>query len=219
MDDSSTTAVTVPETVRRLRTPDAKALADLTAVSEELATVAGCCEQILTLSGQQSTTARTVLVEALWTAALVSYRRCFSTGEETAGLSADDLADTNLRGDVRQWHNTLERLREHYVDTRANPSEGFVAGIARDAEGNPNGIAVTSAPRPQPDETTVRQTGQLAPELGRIVDERIKSHQESVYAEARSMTPHDLAALPEIHISPPESAEHDARSDEKPDPS
>lgn len=143
-------------------------------------------------------------MEALWTAALTSYRRCFSAGERAAVLSTDDLADTNLRGDVLQWHNTLERLREHYVDTRLNPHENFIAGAAQDAEGRANGVAVTSTPKPDLDDTTVRQTGQLAVELGRIVDERLGTRQQALYETARSMSPQDLASLPEIQVSPPE---------------
>lgn len=204
MADESTTAVTTPEALRQLRTPDALALADLTAVSEELAKVAGCCQRILTLASQERTSDRDLLVEALWTTALTSYRRCFSSGERAAVLSTDDLADTNLRGDVLPWHNTLETLREHYVDTRANPHETFVAGAAQDAEGHANGVAVTSTPKPDLDDTTVRQTGQLAVELGRIVDERIETRQQALYETARSMSPQDLADLPEIHVSPPE---------------
>lgn len=43
MADESTTTATTPEALRQLRTPDALALADLTAASEELAKVAGIC--------------------------------------------------------------------------------------------------------------------------------------------------------------------------------
>lgn len=203
MGEDSTT-VTTPEALRQLRTPDALALADLTAASEELAKVAGCCEQILTLSAQERTSTRDLLVEALWTTALLSYRRCFCAEQRATVLTTDDLADTNLRGDVLQWHNTLEKLREHYVDTRLNPRENFVAGAAQDAAGHANGVAVTSAPQPELDDTTVRQTGQLAVELGRIVDERISTRQQALYESARSMSPQDLASLPRIQVSRPE---------------
>lgn len=202
-DDATTTAPT-PEVLRQLRTPDALALADLTAVSEELAKVAGCCQQILSLAAQGRSADRDLLEQALWAAALTSYRRCFCPGERAAVLHTDDLAETNLRGDVLQWHNTLERLREHCVDTRANPHETFVAGAAQDADGNANGVAVTSTPQPQLDDTTVRQTGQLAVELGRVVDERITARQQALYETARTMSPAQIAALPEIHVSPPE---------------
>lgn len=195
------TAVTTPEELRQLRTPDARALADLTAASEELAKVAGCCEQILTLSAQERTATRELLVEALWTTALLSYRRCFCAEQRAAVLTTDDLAETNLRGDVLQWHNTLEKLREHYADTRLNPRENFVAGAAQDAAGHANGVAVTSAPQPELDDTTVRQTGQLAVELGRIVDERISTRQQALYETARSTSPQDLASLPRIEVS------------------
>ena len=74
----------------------------------------------------------------------------------------------------------------------------------RDADGQANGVAITSGPQPDLDDTTVRQTGQLAVELGRIVDERISTHQQALYESARSMSPQELASLPRIRVSRPE---------------
>lgn len=207
MGDETATASTTPATVRRWQTTDSLALAELTALSEELAKVAGCCEQILTLLSQEHTAVREFLVESLWTTALLSYRRCFSEHEHTAALSTEDFAETNLRGDVTQWHATLERLHEYYVDGQANAHGNFVTGVVQDSEGNANGVAVTSAPRPQPDETTIRQTGQLAVELGRVIDERVRAHQQRVYEAVRSLSAHDLSLLPEIHVAPPKREE------------
>lgn len=196
-----------PETVRRLQLPAALALADLTAIFEDLTKVVGCCEQILSALGQHRPSANEIVVESLWTTALVSYRRCFSAGKHGVGLSEKDLDETGLQGDVAEWHKTLEKLREHYVDTRVNPGESFVVGAAQDADGNANGIAITSAPQPQLDETTVRQTGQLALELSRLVDQRIKAQQESVYNAVRAMSPGALSELSLVHVASPEEAE------------
>ncbi|GAB2745885.1 hypothetical protein GCM10027174_19680 [Salinifilum aidingensis] len=208
MGDEAATASAAPATVRRWQTTDSLSLADLTALSEELAKVAGCCEQILNLLPQEHTAAQELVVESLWTTALLSYRRCFSEQEHAAALSAEDFAETGLRGDVKQWHTTLERLHEYYVDSRVNAHGNFVTGVSQDSEGNANGVAVTSAPRPQPDETTIRQTGRLAVELGRVIDERIRAHQQRVYEAVRSLSAQDLSLLPEIYVAPPKSEEN-----------
>ena len=207
--ESPSSTVKPPETVRQLQMPAALALADLTAIFEDLTKVVGCCEQTLSVLEQARPGANEILVESLWTTALVSYRRCFSAGKHGAGLSEQDLDETGLQGDVAEWHKTLEKLREHYVDTGVDPRESFVVGAAQDVDGNANGIAITSAPQPQLDETTVRQTGQLALELSRVVDQRIKTQQESVYNAARAMSPDDLSALALVHVADPEGAERD----------
>ncbi|MBA8826079.1 hypothetical protein FHX42_003455 [Saccharopolyspora lacisalsi] len=193
-----------PETVRQLRTPAALELADLTAIFEDLTKVVGCCERIL--STQERDGAGEVLLESLWVAALVSYRRCFSANEHGVALSEQDLHETGLQGDVVQWHEMLERVRAHYVDSSVNARDHFVVGAAQDSDGNADGIAITSTPRPRPDETTVRQTGRIALELSRIVDQRIETRQEAVRDAARSMSPRTLSSLPVVRVAVPEEA-------------
>lgn len=205
--ESASSTVKPPETVRQLQTPAALELADLTAIFEDLTKVAECCEKILTNSGQDSSNSNEILVESLWITALVSYQRCFCAGKSGVELCEQDLKEISLQGDVVQWHNTLGIIRAHYVDSSINPRNSFVVGAAQDSDGNANGIAVTSTPQPQPDATTVRQTGKLALELGQLVERRITTRQEAVYNAARSMGPEKLESLPIIHIAEPEGAE------------
>lgn len=208
-------AATPPKTVRQLQTPAALALADLTAIFEDLTKIVGCCEKILSHLHRNSNPASEVEVEALWTAALVCYRRCFSAAKHGVGLSQRDLHETKLDGDLDQWHKTLETLRNYYIDTRVNPRESFAVGVAQDSDGQASGIAISASPQPQPDQTTVQQTGQLALELSRLVDQRIKTQQETVYQAAREMSPDALAKLPIVHIADPQSPkESDAETDQ-----
>jgi hypothetical protein len=60
---------------------------------------------------------------------------------------------------------------------------------------------ITSAVRPLVDDVTVRQTGRLAFELSRLVDERIKDHQQKVFDAAARMTAQELTALPAIEVT------------------
>lgn len=198
---TSSSGVTSPETVRHLQTPAALALADLTSIFDDLTVVVGCCEQILSKLVEDSEETSHVVVEALWTTALISYRRCFHPGQRGVELTEVDLDATGLQGDLRAWHHMLEKLRAHYVDANVNPRDAFVVGVSQDAEGKPNGIAITSAGHARVDDTTARQTGQLALELSRIVDERIKEHQKDVYAATRSMSADDLIALAVIELA------------------
>jgi hypothetical protein len=187
-------------TARQLETPAARALADLAAIFDDLQFTLTCCERLLAeLTGNQRDA---VTLETLWVGALCSYARCFRAGERGMGLTDSDLEATGLKGDVSQWHALLLKLRDHYVDGAANPRETFSVGVSQASTGAAAGIAITSVITAQVDETTVQQTGRLAFELRRLLDERIKERQEKVFAGASEMSAKALSKLPEIEVVP-----------------
>lgn len=184
---------------RELTSPAARKLAELAAVFDDLQFVLGCCERLLRelARGDQRDD---VAVEALWAAALNAYARCFRPREHDAGLTVDDLAKTGLRGELVQWHELLGTLRNFLVAKAANPREAFSVGVSRAADGPAEGIVVTSVPRPQVDETTVRQTGRFAYELGQLVDRRVADQQKAVFAEVRDMPAERLDRLAPLAV-------------------
>ena len=187
-----------PTDVRRLDTPDARVLVELAGTFEELQTVLQCCEQLVAaLAGGQDA----VLVDALWTTAILSYTRSFAP-EKGSGLREDDLAATGLEGDLVEWHRLLLRVREHLADPVVNPREIFSVGIARDAQGAPSGVAVTSARQPSVDDLTVRQTGALAYALSRVVNDRIEAAQEELLEQVQGMGRSELDELVPLDIAP-----------------
>jgi hypothetical protein len=179
--------------VRELTSPAARRLAELAATFDDLQFVLGCGERLLRelARGEEQDP---VLVEALWAAALNAYARCFRRGEH-AGVTVDDLAETGLRGDVVQFHEMLGRLRDFLVAKAANPRETFSVGVSRAANGPAEGIVVTSLPHPRVDEATVRQTGRIAFELGRLVDRRIQDQQRTVFDEVEHLPAAQLDRL------------------------
>jgi hypothetical protein len=188
-----------PPSTRQLRGPDALALADLTAIFDDLQYVLGACERLLgelTRGAEQDR----VVVESLWTATLTTYARCFRSRESGVGLSVTDLSKTGVTGEVVQWHQMLGRLRNFLVDGVANPREEYFVGVSQSADGAPVGIVVTSIPRPEVDETTVRQSGRLAFELSSLVDKRIKERQEAVFAAARKLSAAEFDKLDPIDV-------------------
>ena len=66
-----------PAVVRRLDDPAAAALAELVEVFEDLQTVLRCCERLVTELAAEGEP-DPVVVEAVWTTALLSYARCFA---------------------------------------------------------------------------------------------------------------------------------------------
>ncbi|MCP2252810.1 hypothetical protein LY13_001554 [Prauserella aidingensis] len=183
--------MTVPDTVRALDTPASRELAGLAELLGDVQTVLECCERL----SAGSTPPDELTAEALWTTAVLAYARCF---EGEPRLAASDVAETSLQGEVTEWHELLLRLRDHYVSARR---EQCGVGAAQDETGRAGGVAVTSAPRPAPDDVTVRQTGALAYELGKLVDARMNEQQELLRAAVGDMPAAELSRLPTIDLA------------------
>ncbi len=188
-----------PTAVRRLDTPTAKELTDLAAIFDDLQTVLRCCERLV--SEVTADEPDDLLIEALWTSAVLSYSRCFAHGRSGNALTEQDLTQTQLQGEVLQWHKVLRQMRHHYADPADNPRERFSVGAVRGSDGRPQGIAITSTRQPRLDDVTVRQTGALAYALSQLVDQRITEHQQRVSAAAQAMSEGDLDELPLIDLT------------------
>jgi hypothetical protein len=195
MSDTTTT----PSSARLLDTPGALGLADLVGIFDDLQFTLKCCEQLVAELARPHPDA--VLVEALWVSALNSYARCFRAGDRGLELTPDDLEATGVPGEVAEWHALLGRIRDFAIDGPVNPRETYSVGVSQSAAGRAAGIVITSATRPLVDDVTVRQTGRLAFELSRLVDARIKDHQQKVFETAARMAPAQLGALPTLSVS------------------
>lgn len=195
-------------TMRQLTTPEARTLADLASTFEDLTFVMSCCERLLTELARDEApdngadAADAATLQAHWCAALVAYVRCFATDDRPRGLTVADLTATPLEGKVVEWHRTLRQLRDFVVGT-PTPHETFSIGAAEAADGSVNGIAIVAGQAPVVDEVAVRETGRLAFELSRLVDQRIKDQQQVVFEAAGQLGPEALAALPMLRIDLP----------------
>jgi len=141
-----------------------------------------------------------VVVESLWTVALLSYSRSFSGGEAGTALTEDDVVATLSKDEALKWHKVLLQLRDHYADPAVNPREQFSVGVAQDENGAPSGVAITSTSQPLVDEVTVRQTGAIAFALSALVNDRIAAQQEKVFDELKSTSRSDLEKLVQLEV-------------------
>ncbi|HVH22231.1 MAG TPA: hypothetical protein VNA11_07225 [Pseudonocardia sp.] len=195
--NGATPTATAPSQVRRLDSPEAAVLAGQAAVFEDLQYVLRCCEHLVSVLG--SADPDPVLVEALWTAALTGYVRCFSG---RAGVLSDaDLGELELDGDVDEFHTMVKKLRDHYASRHVNPREAFTIGAAQANDGKPTGVAVVSTPRPLVDDVTVRLLGRVAYALSGLLDARMQDSQAQVLAAAGELSPVELGRLPLVHLS------------------
>ncbi len=198
MDGNGAAPTTAPpSTVRRLDGAEAVELAGLAAVYEELQYVLRCCEHLVATLA--SPAPDPVVVEALWTGALLGYARCFSG--QAAVLTEDDLARLELDADATGFHQMMRKLRDHYASRHVNPREAFTIGAAQSNDGRPAGVAIVSTPRPLVDDATVRLLGRIAYGLSGLLDARMQESQERVSAAAGEMSAAALARLPVVHLS------------------
>lgn len=191
-----------PTVVRRLDGTSARALADLSARFDDLQTVLKCCERLVTELAVNRVD--DVVVEAVWTTALLSYARCFATGATDTALTKDDLKAAQQHGEVGDWHQILLQLRDHYAHGAANPRETFSVGVALDGSGTAEGIAITSARQPLVNIMTVKQAGAIAFVLSELLDSRITAQQEKVFEEAKAISTAELEKLSPLDIVEPE---------------
>ena len=189
-----------PAVAGTLDTPEAHRLAALTATFGDLHYVLLCCEHLVVTLGRPGGArgpADDALVEALWTGALVGYARCFSA--RTGVLTDDDVSALGLEGEVREFHDAVRRLRDHYVSRHVNPRESLTIGVVLDGD-TAAGIAVLAEPQPALDGLTVRTLGRIAYGLSTAVDERIGAQQAAVMAAAAALPGPELSRLPQVRL-------------------
>jgi len=197
--------------MRRVDDAAAAALVGVVEVFEDLQTVLRCCERLvaeLAVDGEPDP----VVVESVWTTALLSYARCFAATGDGVALTEGDVSSTHSSPEVVEWHRLLLQLRNHYADPAVNPRERFSVGVAQDANGRASGIAITSARQPLVDDLTVRQTGAIAYALSGLVDKRIELRQKEVFHDLESWSKADLDRLDPRDVAAPQADDDPANS-------
>jgi hypothetical protein len=189
----------VPTAIRRLDSDTANSLIRLVEAYDELQTVLHCCERLLTLLGDGAPDSDDAGIEALWTLALLSYARAFGPG----ALTEDDLEESDRKGETVKWHRVLLHLRDYHTDPASNPRETYTVGVAQDADGAVNAVAVTSVRAPLVDVAAVRQAGAIVFSLCGVLDERIAALQESILGQVRDLPADQLAAMDLIEVAAP----------------
>jgi acid phosphatase family membrane protein YuiD len=190
-----------PSVVRRLEGESAAELGDLVETFEELQTVLRCCERLMTeVAGRPHPDE--VVVEGVWTMALLSYARSFAERRPRATLSEQDLTTAQPETEVLKWHEILLQLRDQHANPGASPRERFTIAVTQGDDGAASGVAITSARQPLVDEVTVRQTGAIAYALSELVNERIESQQLVVFEELKEASRADLEKLETVELAP-----------------
>lgn len=123
-----------------LKTQDASKLGDLCLVLQDLHRVIDTCTRLLAELEQEHQD--NLLIDALWTAALIRYVRCFASGQRNR-IREEILAD--LPGDPIGTHRYFKDMRDKHIAHSVNPFEEITIGAVLSVDGrNVEGIAMLS---------------------------------------------------------------------------
>lgn len=178
---------------------EAEILADLTLIFQDLAFVVGVLKRLKQLP--QKNSKDRILIESLWTTALISYIRCFSTGKRF-GLSENIFKNKELKGDPVGCHRYYKNLRDKHVAHSVNPFEQVAVDIElsplNSSKQEVLGVAVLSQKLICPDIEGVETLLRLALIAKEEVRKRAKEYEtkvlevakgapiDSLYSKARS---------------------------------
>jgi hypothetical protein len=197
--------------------PSARILADQISTIQDLQFVMECCKRLLSELVKPDEEREAVVPQALWSAALITYDRCFAKGKRF-GLTTEDVQSLPLEGQVMKFHNWVVGERNKLAAHPANPFETATVATALSPPDQPGrrveGITVLSASHVLVDGTGVRQLGALASELAKQTAAQAQKQQDSVLADAQKLEIDSLYKLPPLRTQPPEpGAEEGAEED------
>jgi hypothetical protein len=187
--------------------PSAQVLADQISTIQDLQFVMECCKRLLSELAQPEEEREELVPQALWSAALIAYDRCFAKGKRF-GLTPDDVRSLPLQGQVMKFHNWIVGERNRVATHPADPFEMATVATALSPPDQPDrrveGITVLSASHVLVDGTGVRQLGALASELAKQTAEKAQKQQDSVLADAQKLEIEGLYKLPPLRTQPSE---------------
>ncbi len=192
MSDAKPASPQPPMLTVALDLPSAQVLADQASIVQDLQFVVECCKRLLTELDIPEEDRDPVVPQALWSAALASYTRCFSKGKRF-GLGPGDITSLPLEGEVVTFHKWVAGQRTKLTTHPADPFEAAKVGAALALPGRGErrveGIAILTTSRVLVDDTGVRQLGALAAALARQTAERAQEQQDTVLEEAQQRVP------------------------------
>ncbi|MDD5551600.1 MAG: hypothetical protein PHI88_00325 [Candidatus Pacebacteria bacterium] len=187
---------------------EAKKLADLGAIVQDLSFVMKTCSRLERLLKEKSKDS--LLIENMWTAVLIRYARCFADGKRF-GLS-ESIFD-NLNGEPHKAHKFYLDLRDKHIAHSVNPFEQVAVGLIlspQNIESKKIIKVVTMTMRHMiTDIEGVHQLGCLAKVLLEEACNIAKQYEKEILKKAKSIPIDGLYNYPRLRmIAPgPESAD------------
>ncbi len=148
----------------KIDTPTSRRLADIASRHQDLMFAAECVRTLDTLVTADSQDF--VLIQALWTAAVVAYARSFTSGRVRA---LDDVDSARLIGSAVSLHEELMRRRNRHIAHQVDSDlESVTVAVGVRLNGSLD-VAVSNAKDLAPSPTNVATVGRYLKELiGRL---------------------------------------------------
>jgi len=185
---------------------EAKALADLISIANDLGAVMLTCSRLMQILNDSPSD--NILIENLWTGAIIRYARCFATGKRF-GLSEDIFK--SLKGEPLKAHKFYIDTRNKHIAHSVNPFEQLEVGLVlspKDSKKEVIGVAKLSMRYMSPDTEGVRTLGCLAKVAHQKLSEKGKELEQKVLEVGKKMDIEDLykRSRPRLTAPDPESA-------------
>jgi hypothetical protein len=182
---------------------EALKLADVYSILQELKSVMETCTRLRQLLKAEQID--WLLIESLWTAALIRYSRCYASGKRH-GLSEDIYKD--LPGDAIGVHRLYENLRNKHIAHSVNPFEQVKVGLILSSENSQEKKVMEVSPYlmklvPTTDDD-VRQLGALVKVLVNKLMKNGEQYEEEALRVGRSLPIDELYSLPRLRTVAPE---------------
>ena len=189
-----------------LELPSAQLLADQITTIKDLQFVMECCKRLLTELVKPEEEQDGVVPQALWSAALTAYDRCFARGKKF-GLTTDDVKSLPLEGQVVKFHEWAVSERNILGKHPTNPfDEARVGAVLTDPDRGDRevrGVTVLSASHILVDGAGVRQLGALASELAKHTAEKAQKQESVVAADAQQLGLDKLYTMTPLLVGAP----------------
>lgn len=193
-----------------LELPSAQLLADQITTIKDLQFVMECCKRLLSELVKPEGEQDGVIPQALWSAALTAYDRCFARGKKF-GLTTDDVKSLPLEGQVVKFHEWAVSERNILGKHPTNPfDEARVGAVLADpdqADREVRGVTVLSASHILVDGAGVRQLGALASELAKQTAEKAQKQESVVAADAQQLGLDKLYTMTPLLVGAPSDEE------------
>jgi len=192
----------VEDQIAKVDYEEAKKLADLGAIFQDLGFTMKTCSRLKKLLKEESQDS--LLIETMWTAALIRYARCFASGKRF-GLSESIL--DGLPGEPHKVHRMYISLRDKHIAHSVNPFEQMAVGLILSPESSHErkilGVATMSMRHICSDVEGVHQLGLLAKVIMKKVAEMAEEYKKKTLVKGESIPIESLYKLPRMRMYAP----------------
>jgi len=187
---------------------EAKRLADLGAIVQDLGSTMKICSCLKKMLKEKSQDI--LLIESLWTTALIKYARCFKSGKR---FGLDESIFDGLKGEPRKVHKFYLDMRDKHIAHSVNPFEQMQVGLVLSPEDSSEkkivGVVTLSMRHIVPDVEGIHQLGLLSKLLLEKVCEIAKQYENKTLEKGKKIPIDDLykRARPRITAPGPEESD------------